>query len=398
MNGDLTCLVTIHGIGFEQSPMQRQDGTWIDGYADRLHLLLSNRLNQDKTVVADDPGRDGERAQRGGGAGTSGPVYVQSHVPMPGIDPKEQGLKRLGTWNAGTVEIKDAPLRHGDEPIAHVALVYSNLEENGPLLGSSIDAAARSLFSLGHYSSIAGLVRMAIHDLGPVLIHPAQGQTTDSSLRVRIDARPRPRPLLSPQAPPPAVSAQSTDVFTIVRQLEDDVAAYVCRNDLRERVRSFVRDALTRLASRPDVGSIVVNAHSNGTVIAYDVLREFPRSLVSVIDAFLTFGSPLRKYTSLFYWGADVGDIALVNKWSNFFDGYDPVADPVKPVFSWTDPDTQQATSPTDVEVFNLKNSPDSGLRAHDYWDNDQDVVPQIITVLNDSVAHLSRVPAGSPT
>jgi hypothetical protein len=403
MKGDLTCLVTIHGIGFEQAPTSTESGGWIDGYADRLHQLLNKRLHENKTVLSDDPGRDDERAQRNGGPGTSGPVYVQSSVAMPGKNPKEEGLKRLGTWDAGTVKIEAAPLRHADEPIAHIALVYSNLEENGPLPGSAVDAAARAALSLGHYTSVAGLIQMAVHDLGPILIHPAQGQSTDSSLRVRTDARLSARPVLStesrPASPIPAQAQRSvahpTDVFAIVRQLEDDVAAYVCRNDLRERVRSFVRDALTRLASRPDVGSIVINSHSNGTVIAYDVLREFPRSLVSVIDSFLTFGSPLRKYADLFYWGADVGDIALINKWTNYYDGCDPVADPLKATFSWTAPVSGLSASPTDVEVYNIKNSPDSGLRAHDYWDNDEDVVRQLTAYLNDSVARLAKAPAG---
>ena len=59
-------------------------------------------------------------------------------------------------------------------------------------------------------------------------------------------------------------------VTAVLGYLDDDVALYVCRNDLRERVRSFVHDALLRLCCRDDVEAVVVNGHSNGTVIAAD--------------------------------------------------------------------------------------------------------------------------------
>lgn len=51
-----------------------------------------------------------------------------------------------------------------------------------------------------------------------------------------------------------------------IRALEDDVVAYICRNDLRERIRDFIEEALRRLLARPDVSGVVVNAHSQGTV------------------------------------------------------------------------------------------------------------------------------------
>ena len=42
-------------------------------------------------------------------------------------------------------------------------------------------------------------------------------------------------------------------------QLEEDVCAYVCRNDSRTRIRDFVREALLRLLARRDVDQLVVN-------------------------------------------------------------------------------------------------------------------------------------------
>ena len=51
----------------------------------------------------------------------------------------------------------------------------------------------------------------------------------------------------------------------------------VCHNDRRERVRNFVWEAISRLAYREDVAGIVINAHSNGTVISFDLLRYLRR-------------------------------------------------------------------------------------------------------------------------
>ena len=61
-----------------------------------------------------------------------------------------------------------------------------------------------------------------------------------------------------------------------VMALEDDVVAYVCRNDLREGIRGFIREAVRRLLAREDVLGVVVNAHSQGTVASFDVLQQSP--------------------------------------------------------------------------------------------------------------------------
>jgi len=52
----------------------------------------------------------------------------------------------------------------------------------------------------------------------------------------------------------------------------------VTRNDLRERVRSFVGDALLRLIDRPDISGVVINAHSQGTLLCWDAPRRLPFS------------------------------------------------------------------------------------------------------------------------
>ena len=51
MDSRITCFVTIHGVGFQQPPL---DG--ILGYADGLHANLCSVLNQDgNALLSDDP-------------------------------------------------------------------------------------------------------------------------------------------------------------------------------------------------------------------------------------------------------------------------------------------------------------------------------------------------------
>jgi hypothetical protein len=138
----LTCLVTIHGIGFQQPPLK--NGT--PGYADALHRRLRHYL--DTSVLGDDPGRT-----------TPGPVYVQRHWPPESQD-FEAGPARLGTWDdVERRRIKPNPpaLVSGNSRIAHVALVYSHLEDHGFHLGSAFEAAADPLAPASHWHRGDGL-------------------------------------------------------------------------------------------------------------------------------------------------------------------------------------------------------------------------------------------------
>lgn len=200
----------------------------------------------------------------------------------------------------------------------------------------------------------------------------------------------------------PTADAKS-GLFDTLRHLEDDVAAYVARNDLRERVRGFVREALLRLAERDDVRRIVINAHSQGTVLSFDVLRELAFSALPKIKAFVTSGSPLRKYTDMFCWGNDVGRIGTIPEWINYWDREDPVADPLFPQIwqpggdgspandspgLYQTLDTENGTLSTmqiqDQKVDNLTNSVGGGLQAHNYWDNEPDVVTPLASMLQE--------------
>jgi len=402
MSDKVTCLVTIHGIGFQQAP----EGT-LPGYADQLHENLRSYLDDGKReadrILGDDPTPTPPRM--------GGPVYVESSWP-PDTDDREEGLQRVGRWSdtvPPSVLSSEAPLINEGRRVAHIALVYSHLQDQGPLPGSAADTVARAALSLGHYSSVTGAIRMAFDDIQAIRHEPKSNGQSGGSLQVRRDAPIHTHHLLSRVVPwtrPADAIPQPSGPFATIRQLEDDVAAYVCRNDLRERVRGFVREVLHRLACRVDVDAIVVNAHSNGTVIAFDVLKDFPHTCAPAIKALVTMGSPLRKYADLFCWGTDIGSLQQVSRWANLVDQRDPVADLLVPpaewrpdqkpelkgsLYHWINPDSGEPLRPNleDVTVSNLEHSSGGGLQAHNYWDNRHEVIP----VLGDIVRSTVRQP-----
>jgi hypothetical protein len=242
-----------------------------------------------------------------------------------------------------------------------------------------------------------------------------------ASLRVRSDVHTRLLPRLSRKGARASRSQQpSNRSDDIILQLQDDVATYVCLNFLRQRVRSFVRDAVLRLIYRPDVAGVVVNAHSQGTVVAFDVLSQLSPFEARKVRWLITAGSPLRKYIDLFSWEQEVGSLHEVGvrpdapetpgrngvphvplRWTNFWDAQDPVADPLNPLhwdpgalrastrddrrlYHWVDPVTGAAAwiDVDDRPVDNVGHSPDGGLKAHNYWDNEPDVIAPLADLL----------------
>src|SRR5260370_7901855 len=152
MASSITCLVTLHGIGFEEPPQPRFKNS---GYADVLHGHLKKCLD---TMLSDDPNR--EREQRG----ENGGIYVESRwLTATGIASREEGLKRLGSWSEDRqlIETKDAPLVANGECVSHVALVYSNLEPKGPQLGPALTTFRSTLFSVFHSPHPSCLSHMA---------------------------------------------------------------------------------------------------------------------------------------------------------------------------------------------------------------------------------------------
>lgn len=372
-------VLTIHGIGFQGAP---GDLASTDGYADSLHEHLRAHLTG---ALGDDPNRVA--------AGGRGPVYAQSNYP-PHTGASEPGIGRLGSWTAtGSVDITRKPLAQPGAAVAHVALVYSGLEgQQGDvtaLLGMDVLAAT----SLTDYATLGGFALMVVQDLSAFGRHPGGDGSAAPSLQPRTDTqmhRGIVRRLVSKISPASATTS-ATSPLGILHTVEDDVAAYVTRNEHRERVRGFLRDAASRLLARPDVGGIVVNGHSNGTVMGFDLIAALSPPSAQRVRAFITSGSPLRKYAELLDWGRDAGNIRLMrDKWTNLWDPLDPVADLLSPPFGWKrepnptlptvgsmflvhNPETgdQSEINIIDHQVDNVSDSQGGGLRAHNYWDND---------------------------
>jgi hypothetical protein len=377
-------VITIHGIGFQQAPSAVGAS---DGYADALHEGLRPHLG---AALGDDPNRVA--------AGGRGPVYAQSNWP-PQSRATEAGLSRLGRWtDSGSVDLARVPLAAAGAEVAHVALVYSGLEEQRSDAAALHTMEVLSLPSIASYATLGGLVHMAVQDLEALRQHPANSSPPGTSLQARSDA-PAHHGLMERLLHLHSDAAVTVDAggdvepgaFRALRTIEDDVAAYVTRNEHRERVRMFLRDAASRVLGRADVEGVVVNGHSNGTVMGFDLVAALSPPSARRVFALITSGSPLRKYSDLLDWGHDGGNLRLMaGTWTNFWDVRDPVADPLAPLPNWKrgqpvpdgggpgmfvvhDPDTgaESALRVTDIEVNNVRDSKGGGLRAHNYWDND---------------------------
>jgi hypothetical protein len=376
---EVIVLLTIHGIGFQRAPTGLAKS---DGYADALHEHLRAHLGD---LIGDDPNR--------AAAGGRGPVYVQSSVP-PFSSATEPGVGRLGSWtSSGSVDAVTQPLAAPNTRIAHVALVYSGLEEQQGDVPALLGMQMISATSLGDYATFGGLAQMAFRDLDALRLHPPGDGTPAPSLQPRSDTTMHRGIVqrLTQHVTTNANDTSPTGPSGILHTVEDDVAAYVTRNEHRERVRSFVRDAACRLIARPDVEGLVVNGHSNGTVMGFDLIAALSPPTARNIRAFVTSGCPLRKYVDLLDWGRDAGGLrSLRNGWINFWDPLDPVADPLGPPSGWKRGQPVPAPGPSsmfvvydpttgapgdiavsDRQVNNVVDSLGGGLRAHNYWDND---------------------------
>ncbi len=392
MSGSV-CVVTVHGIGFQQPPTADTPG-----YADALHEHLRARLG---SRLGDDPERQG----------AVGPVYVSSES----AGSPAEGLARLG---------EGRPLVSEEGSIAHVALVYSPSEPLEPRIGETAEALARAAISHGHYVGALGALRLLFSDAWAALHEDSSGgrstltPRTDPAAPVHHGVLGR---VLHRRAQLPANGTGATPSptpgsFGVLRALQDDIATYVTRNDVRERVRDFVEDALLRLIERRDISSVVINAHSQGTVLCWDVLCRLPFSSwithdqrsAALFRHFVTAGSPIRKYVDMFAWGDQVGELAAVLgpagslKWHNFCDPHDPVADPLNPPAEWAPGDPwDKPPAPdggllvaldangdvrhvpiTDTPVDNTRHSSGGGLQAHDYWNNQEQFVSALATLL----------------
>jgi len=141
-----------------------------------------------------------------------------------------------------------------------------------------------------------------------------------------------------------------------------------------------------RLVCRDDVSGIILNTHSNGTVIGLDAIQDLPLFADRQIRAIITAGSPLRKYVDLFSWGTYIGLTPIIDRWWNFYDKQDFVADQLNGVYRGFDP-VREVITPmpiNDILVDNMANSSACSLQAHNYWDNEKEFIHQFAGLLRD--------------
>ena len=97
---------------------------------------------------------------------------------------------------------------------------------------------------------------------------------------------------------------------------------------VRDHIRSLFVDQLKKDIEQNDEGPLVVVAHSMGTVIAYDCLKNV--EACPSVDGLLTIGSPLglSEVQNELEPGFSFNDgyASKAGSWSNFFDRLDPVA------------------------------------------------------------------------
>ena len=204
------CLVTVHGIGFQQAP----EGA-TPGYADELHKHLG-------AVLGKELGEDHDVKSRGWG-----PVYVASEVD----DSRNEGLARLGA---------DKTLAEGG-PIAHVALVYSRSEDVGPQLGATLEASVRALFTFRRYTTFLGLLGIIGRTIWG-LLRQGRGTGTTSNLPrldIQTDAgRERLLPAALGQKTPPGVPSCWRSSRTSPPMCAATICASACGASSRRRCRS----------------------------------------------------------------------------------------------------------------------------------------------------------------
>ncbi|NOT54008.1 MAG: alpha/beta hydrolase [Deltaproteobacteria bacterium] len=105
-----------------------------------------------------------------------------------------------------------------------------------------------------------------------------------------------------------------------------DLGAYYREPDYRKTLRDLLKKVITDNQSK----RITLIAHSMGSIIAYDALRELGRDNVTMrVDNFITIGSPLGIPTVAAAIHKEWNTLrtpSIVRRWLNFADPRDPVA------------------------------------------------------------------------
>jgi hypothetical protein len=143
--------------------------------------------------------------------------------------------------------------------------------------------------------------------------------------------------------------------------LINDIGNYIARNKVRANVQNVLHDQLSKAHSETPSIPIVCVAHSQGTVIAYDVLRQAGR-LYRQLRTLVTLGSPLSEYYfKRFDWGSEPLGFALTTRWLNLYDPGDIVGRALVDAVQW------RGLQLVEQQVHN---GPPAGRDAHDHLTN----------------------------
>ena len=148
--------------------------------------------------------------------------------------------------------------------------------------------------------------------------------------------------------------------LSTVEDLIADVGNYVARNGVRSGVQQVLHGVLGVETGDPAKRALVV-AHSQGTIISYDVLRQAGQNYPG-LRTLITMGSPLRKYVGPLQWGRAQLGVPDGLRWLNVYDKNDIVGKDLNGALDW------QSPQPIDTLVDNVKNA--GG--AHNHWANPQ--------------------------
>lgn len=137
----------------------------------------------------------------------------------------------------------------------------------------------------------------------------------------------------------------------------DQFARYLFSSKMYNSIQTRMRDGLNQALGMGD--EIVIAAHSLGSVVAFDCLKE--TAAQSNVSCLLTLGSPLSKLRRLTLRTNDLGAIPTnIGEWLNLYDTTDPVANALGPMFS------SRPFRLRDVFV-DVETDP---IRSHDYFHN----------------------------
>lgn len=182
-------------------------------------------------------------------------------------------------------------------------------------------------FELAYWADVRNLAPIPIDDLGE-RYEKAQGQGPLKQFDVNILDRTR----VIAQKWGGRFIDKGKDLFDITPTVEallevslEDLGEYYRKREIRRQIRMKLSEKLDRHKGK----KILLVAHSMGSIIAYDVLRQNDRSVDFTIEHLITIGSPLGLPIVSKNIRDEFGDMRTpetVHRWTNIADPGDKVA------------------------------------------------------------------------